>query len=560
LIYIAQRVNKIMIILGLTAPISENTSACIINNGDLVAFAEEERFNGIKHAARMVPVKSIKYCLDSASLTIDDVDYIAIGFDRPVIAGMKNFFTNLKEANFSRLVRESGAYVEYLTAMQRQIDFLSSLSSTGNVRSKLAYVNHHLSHASSAVRVSGYSDSVVITLDGVGEDNAGMVGYYEAGEIKRLRNIPINQSLGWLYGDITSLCGFKSHSHEGKTMGLAAYGTPNLSLFDGIAELTDDGYKLDRKFASKLRERFRRRKPDEEITDYHKNLAATVQMFLEEAVLRIAKSVSSRCNSRNLALAGGVALNCDMNYRLSNSGCFDNIFVQPAANDAGTALGAAMEVAYARGKTNNFVLRHAYYGPSYSDDEIEELLKESKIPYRRVGSLAEVAQMINEGKIVGWFSGRMEFGPRALGGRSILANPQIEEMREKINLECKHRENWRPFAPSVLSEHCDEYFENYHHSPFMLMTFKAKQDKKHLLAATIHVDDTARVQEVNKKDSPRYYELINEFYKLSGVAAVLDTSLNDKEKPICLSPREAVQTFYTTGLDVMVIENFILEK
>ena len=550
-----------MNILGLTAPISSNTAACLISEGDLIAFAEEERFIGLKHATKMTPKNSIQYCLRTAGLTIDDVDYIAIGFDGPLKSGFKNFSQNIRETNFARIIRESGAYLEYLMSMQRQIDYLNSLSSKGNIKSKLVYIDHHRSHAASAVRTSGFSDAVVITLDGVGEDNAGLIGYYENNKITKLRTIPINQSFGWLYGEVTALCGFKSHSHEGKTMGLAAFGKPDLALFAGIAELTDDGYRLAYGFADKLRSRFRTRLKNEEITDYHKNLAATVQYFLEEAVLRVAQSVSRQCKSRNLALAGGVALNCDMNYRLINAGCFDNIFVQPAANDAGTALGAALEVlAVKSAKVSNIKLSHAQYGPSYDNEEIESLLIEAKIPYRKLNGLSEVAKLIFEGKIVGWFNGRMEFGPRELGGRSILANPAIEGMKEKINLECKHRENWRPFAPSVLAEYCDEYFENYHFSPFMLMTFKVKNDKRDILRSAIHVDGTARVQEVTSESNPRYYELINEFYKLSGVAAVLDTSLNDREKPICMTPRDAIQTFYTTGLDVMVLEDFILEK
>jgi len=550
-----------MLILGLTAPISSNTAACIVRDGNLLALAEEERFIGIKHAPKTVPSNAIRYCLKTAGVTIDEIDYIAIGFDSPVRAAIKNLVANAKEGNFKRLVRESGAYLEYFTQMQRQNDFLKSLSREGSVSRKLVFVDHHLSHAASAVRLAGYDESVVITLDGVGEDNAGMIGYLKDGNITKLQNVPINQSLGWLYGDVTFLCGFKSHSHEGKTMGLAAYGKPDLKMFEGIADLTPNGYRLANGFAQKLRDRFKHRKPHEEITDYHKNLAATVQLFLEEAVLRVASQVADKFNSRNLALAGGVALNCDMNYRLTRSGRFDKIFVQPAANDAGTALGAAFEVAHKKGSVSrSFKLDHAYYGPAYDDEEIEQLLRESKIPYRKVTSVQEVAHMIHDGKIVGWFSGRMEFGPRALGGRSILASPKIADMKEKINKECKHRENWRPFAPSVLSEYCEEYFENYHSSPFMLMTFKVRENALDKLASTIHVDQTARVQEVRRESSPRYYDLIEEFRKISGVAALLDTSFNDKEKPICLSPRDAIQTFYTTGLDALVLENFILEK
>ena len=553
-----------MKILGITAPISENTAACVLMDGELVAFVEEERFVGIKHAPKMVPKNAVQYCLKTAGLTIDDIDIVAVGFLSPGKAGVKNLITNILEGNWSRVVRETGAYIEYATSMFRQVDFLESLSKQKNIKQKIRYVDHHTSHVSSAVRCAGFEDAIVMSLDGVGEDNAGMVGNFKDGKINKYKNIPINQSLGWLYGEVTSICGFKSHSHEGKTMGLAAYGIPDLKSFEGIAELNDDGYFLTKNFASKLRKRFKKREPHEAITQYHKDLAATVQKFLEEAVLRLGVAASKKFKSRNLALAGGVALNCDMNFRLSASGCFDNIFIQPASNDAGTALGASLEQEHLnRNKIStkpSFVLKHAQYGPSYPSEEIELLLKESKISYRRYNSVAEIAKLINDGKIVAWFKGRMEFGPRALGGRSILANPSLVDMREKINIECKHRENWRPFAPSVLSEYCDEYFENYHPSPIMLMTFKVKKQARDKLAATVHIDDTARVQDVRREDCPEYYDLIDEFRKLSGVAALLDTSFNDKEKPIALSPRDAIQTFFTTGIDVLVLEDFILTK
>ncbi len=551
-----------MIILGISAPISENTSACIVKDGELLALAEEERFIGIKHAPRMVPRNAVKYCLNETGIELDQVDKIAIGFGSPLNAGAKNIFRNIFERNFSRLVRETGAYAEYFLAMQRQLIFLNELSDRKDIKKKLTFIDHHLAHAASAVRCSGFEDSILITLDGVGEDNAGLLGYFKDNRIHRLRSIPINQSLGWLYGEVTSLCGFKSHSHEGKTMGLAAFGKPDLGLFNGIAELNPRGYELKKDFAKKLKSKIIRRLPSEEISDYQKNLAATVQHFLEEAVFNLAKDVSKFSTSRNLCLAGGVALNCDMNFRLSTSREFDNIYVQPAANDAGTALGAALEVAskFSKPPRNHFLLKHAQYGPRYGSDEIEDMLKESKISYRKASGSKEIAKLIADGKIVAWFNGRMEFGPRALGGRSILANPSIFGMKEKINAECKHRENWRPFAPSVLKEYCDEYFENYHHSPFMLMTFKVKEQHREKLAATIHVDDTARVQEVDMNYSPKYYEVIEEFRKITGIAAVLDTSFNDKEKPICLTPRDAVQTFFTTGIDVLVLENFILEK
>ncbi len=549
-----------MKILGITAPISENTAACVLIDGKLVAFAEEERFSRVKHAPRMVPKGAIEYCLKEAGLTIEDIDFIAVGYESVFWSWAKDIITNIWEGNWGKLIPENGAYLEYFIRMIRLKRYFLGLGATGKTWKKLRYIKHHLAHAASAARFSGFSESIVISLDGVGENNAGLFGYFRDGKIFPLKTVPMNQSLGWLYGNTTEICGFKKHSHEGKLMGLAAYGNVRPEMLKGIAELRKDGYYLRKGWVKRLEKRFRKRGRNEKITEEYKDLAATVQNFLEEAAAGVAKSLHKKTKIRNVSLAGGVALNCDMNSKIIGLGLFDNIFIQPAANDAGTALGAAAEVYFQETGELCDKLSHCYFGPDYSADEIESILKESKLKYRRVSGLSEVAEMISGGKIVGWFTGRMEFGPRALGGRSILANPALSGIKDKINNFVKHRENWRPFAPSILKEFAGEYFEKYYPSPFMLLTFRTRPEKVGDIHAALHIDKTARVQEVSKENNPRYYELIQEFKKISGIPVLLNTSFNDRGEPICMSPKDAIQTFSSTGLDALVLEDFILEK
>lgn len=553
-----------MKILGITAPISENTSACIVVDGELIAFAEEERFVGIKHAPKMIPYNAIEFCLQKAYLSIDEIDIIAVGFENVFCGWIKNILTNLKERNISRGIKENGAFLEYFVNSFRLRSYFEKLQdnskSSNNISKKFIFIPHHEAHAASTAYCSGFDESIVISLDGVGENNAGLLGFYRDNKVVKLKTIGINQSLGWFYGIVTKICGFKMHSHEGKLMGLAAYGKPDMFLLKNIAELTENGYLLQRNWVKKIEKKFKIRKPNEEITQKYKDLADTAQYFLEQAFINLTTDLHKKTGLNNVCLAGGVALNCDGNAKIIGLDFVDNIFIQPAANDAGTSLGAALEVY--RKNTGKMIkpLLHPYYGPEYSNEDIESLLIESKIEYKRLNSIKEIAEKIYQGKIIGWFNGRIEFGPRALGGRSILANPKLPYMKDKINKEVKHRESWRPFSPSILEDHADDYLENFYSSPFMLLTFQVKKEKKDDLIAAIHVDNSARVQSVSKETNPRYYELINEFYKLSGVPAVLNTSFNDKDKPICLTPRDALQTFYSTGIDVLVLEDFVIEK
>ncbi len=551
-----------MRILGVTSPLSVNTAACLVADGELVAFAEEERFTGVKYAPRQTPRHAIEYCLAEAHLAIDDVDATVLGYDPPFRAWGKNAWANLTEGNIARGVRETGAFVEYGLNMVRFRDYLRATARHPKaVLRKVHFVTHHVAHAASAARCSGFSECAVLTLDGVGEGDAGLLGVFQGNRITPLRRIPINQSLGWLYSLVTELCGFVPHSHEGKVMALAGFGTPDLESLRGIAELRKDGYVLPRNWYRRLVRQFGPpRGTGEPITQKHKDLAASVQYFLERAVLNLAQALHRDTGLPDLVLAGGVALNCDMNARLAQSDFIDRMFIQPAANDAGTALGAAYEW-HARATGERCApLRHVSYGPAYTDEEIESLLQESKLRYRRLSSLRDIAAKLAEGKIVGWFDGRMEFGPRALGNRSILSHPGVVGMKETINRKVKHRESWRPFAPSVLADRAAEYFEQYVPSPFMLLTFKTKREKRRELAACIHVDDTARVQEVSPDTHPRYAALIQAFADITGTPAVLNTSFNSNEKPICCTPQDALRVFFATGIDVLVLNNFVLEK
>lgn len=552
-------------ILGVTATISSNTASALLVNDRLTGLVEEERFTGIKHAPRTVPAKSMAYVLHQAGLSFGDLDAIAVGFQQPLRAGAKSVVRNAVERNWERILREPGAFAEYFL---RNILFKDHVTSAGRISAKqlskrIHYIDHHLSHAASAARVSGFDRSVVITWDGVGENCAGLVGTFRDGEISVRQRIPIRQSLGWLYSTATALCGFKSHSHEGKLMGLAAYGEVREEWLMQIGEISSEGYRLHHNWISRMSSWIEPRRPSEPLVQIHMDLAATVQYYLQTAMVATASREIRRTGISKVVLAGGVALNCDANAMiLALPECTD-LFVQPAANDAGTGLGAALELNWRMGGASSVPLAHAYYGPEFTNSEIRTFLKESKLEFAELGAELPrvVAQLLAEGKIVGHFAGRSEFGPRALGGRSILALPRDPSMKDRVNREVKHREEWRPFAPSVLAEHCDEVFINYYPSPFMLLTFATTTSAHSQFEAATHVDGTARVQEV-RSDTPNssFRQVLELVYEYTGVPGLLNTSFNDHEKPICLSPRDAVQTFYSTGLDALALGDFLLTK
>ena len=550
-----------MYILGITSPIHWNSAAAIVKDGVLLACAEEERFNRIKHAPRTLPLQAITYCLQAAGITLDQVDYIAVGGrDVAAVAGFV-FLQSVLEGRFMNAFGTLGGSFEQWILEYRAKHSIARQLTQGARGPRWAFLSHHVAHAASAFYCSGFDKANLLTLDGNGEADAGYLGFGDGARIRRFEKVTPRDSLGYFYGQVTDLLGFRPHSEEGKTMGLAGWGDPLDDLHDVIL-FTDTRYRIRRDSVQRLFKAYGPpRRPTQELTARNRNFAASAQRALERAGVTLARRLHRISQETRWCMAGGVALNCDMNARILSEPFVEQLFIQPAAHDGGTALGAAMALNARLGGASAFVRPHAYWGPEYTNEEIAAVLKEAKVPYERCQDIeSEVASRLARGQIVGWFQGRMEIGPRALGNRSILANPSDPSIKDRVNRDVKHREPWRPFAPSVLAECAADYFEGARPSPFMLLTFTVKPSKRTALTSAIHVDHTARVQTVTREANPRFYRLIQQFGRLTGVPAVLNTSFNDKGEPLVASPRDALRTFYATGLDALAIGDFLLTK
>jgi carbamoyltransferase len=542
-----------MIILGITHPLSSNGAACILVDGRLIAWVEEERLNRIKHAPRMAPRLAMDYCLKQAGIKQDQVDYVAVGFDNV----MRAAFGNLQsEKNFLSGLNQVAIWLRDGIISKRQLPL------DGYDRSRVIFVNHHQAHAASSFYASGFPEANILSLDGSGGNGSGILGVGRGVKIETFKTISNRGSWGSLYEQITEKLGFRRHSGEGKVMGLAAYGTPDPNglpciNWDGDIPVIDPASR--KIFINSIPPRNK----EDPITDYHKNLAATLQDTLERAVKRMAEYLYGRTGIRRLCLAGGTALNCSMNGKLALLPFVDEIFIQPAAYDAGTALGAAMMVYVEKtGNRPEWKMDHAFWGPEFSNEEIEAALKAiSNYPYKKSDDIySDAARNLANGKIVGWFQGRSEIGPRALGDRSILANPSLIEMKDRVNNQVKHREPWRPFAPSVLEERVDRYIANPMLSPFMILAFDVLPEQKAEIAAASHIDGTIRPQTVSKATNPRYWKLIKRFEDLTGIPAVLNTSFNVDSQPIVNTPEEAIDTFKNCGIEVLAIGDFLVWK
>ncbi|MBI2617412.1 hypothetical protein HYW55_04720 [Candidatus Gottesmanbacteria bacterium] len=547
-----------MNILGITAPLSWNQACAIVVNGNLVAVAEEERFNRMKHSPRIPPYRATEFCLSQSKIHPNEIDYLAIGYRSPMIAYLLSTIENIKNRDFERIVREAGAFAEYFIGLVRYKEWLQKIGVDFS-KTKLSFIPHHLAHAASAYRSSGMTNANILTLDGQGEDDAGMLGFGTNGVIHPLAKIGHHQGLGWVYSETTDLLGFKSHSDEGKVMGLSAFGKKSYKKNPWHVE--NISYQLFHNWNTQFwRQYGPRRYSHEPLTAKHKILARTTQNFVEQAASALVRKLYSLSQCNNLVLAGGVGLNCDMNAKIASLPFIKNLFVYPAADDAGTAVGAALEVAAKLGEKADYEMKDTYLGPAYSNSEIEKSLKEAKVPHKRYKSTDEIATLLVQGKIIGWFQGRMEFGPRALGNRSILAHPNLYGMKEKINANVKHRETWRPFAPTILDEDGPRLFKNYFYSPFMTVTFHTTSYGEKLLSQTIHVDHTSRIQSIKKNDNQKLYSLWKAFKKQTSIPGVLNTSLNDDGEPIVCSPKDALRTFFATGLDYIILEDYIVCK
>jgi carbamoyltransferase len=541
-----------MIILGLTHPISWNNAACILVDGKLVAMAEEERFNRIKHAPRMAPSQAMQYCLDEAGIELEGVDYVAIGFDHYLQVAQRNLQSEPFPANFNQ------AAMWLIQGFKQQ----RMLPLAGYDPSRIIFVNHHHAHAASTYYASGFGESMILSLDGSGGSESGFLGLGRNKSIEMLHRITNRGSWGLVYEDITEKLGFRRHSGEGKVMGLAAYGQPDpdgLPFIDWNTEIPSVIPSMRRAFMNRLIQR----DTDAPITQAHKDLAATLQDSLERVSMRMVEWLFNQSSIPYLCLSGGTALNCSMNGKLASLPFIEDIFIQPAAHDAGTALGAALSVfTDLNGHRPEWRMNHAYWGPSYSNEEIEAVLRQmEEIHYRRSDDIArDAAQAIAKGRILGWFQGRMEIGPRALGNRSIIADPSRADMKDRVNKQVKEREPWRPFAPSILEQAADRYLVDPRRSPFMILAFDTLPGTRDEIQSAIHVDNTCRPQTVNKEDNPRYWRLIDEFHKLTSIPAILNTSFNLNTQPIVNTPEQAVQTLLNSGLEGLAIGDYLVSK
>ena len=572
-----------MYTLGINAAFHDS-SACLIEDGVVIAASEEERFTRIKHGKRPVPFSTwelpyhaIDDCLRQASLTLTDVDHVAYAFDPAIwVPG------SLDRASFTLPLQPSAHPVPAEWEAAWDPLFVASIVNAPRhlaggaphyLRARFSgahadgpyhwhFVEHHVAHAASAFLASPFEHAAVMTLDGRGErvTTAYFQGY--GADLRRIGEVKMPHSLGILYEQVTEYLGFLHSSDEYKVMALASYGEP--AYVDDFRSIVrrgrDGGYTID---APCLEQRFGpARVRGGPLEQRHFDLARSVQVVLEETVLDIARWLQAVTGEGDLCLAGGVALNCVMNARIRDEGPFDRIWVQPAAGDAGTALGAALSVDTQERcpGERGYRMDHAYLGPCYGDTEIESFLTWSKLPFRRLENVPEeAATLLAGGNILGWFQGRMEFGPRALGARSILASPIDPEMQARLN-EIKDREDFRPVAPVVLGEKAAEWFVAAHESPFMLFVHGVQPDRADRIPAVRHVDGTARIQTISRSQNPRYYDLIAAFERQTGVPVLVNTSFNTRGEPIVCTPRDAVECFWTSPLDALVIGSYLLEK
>ncbi len=571
-----------MYTLGINA-VFHDSAACILKDGKLLAAAEEERFTHIKHGKRPVPFSTyelpyhaINYCLEVAGIHLNDVDHFAYSFDPYLLLGKHANDATLHLPMQPSKVAESEEWLSPWDPLFLSYIINAPLQLTGGYphhlqkRFKAAkirdeqwhFVEHHIAHAVSAYLPSPFNHAAVLTLDGRGEIATTTYNIGNGNELHRIGQVNMPYSLGLLYEKVTSYLGFLHSSDEYKVMALASYGKPEfVNDFREIVQTGVNGqYTIkDERFE----ERFGpARLRNEEFTKHHFNIAHSLQSVLEETVLEICNWLHNETIEENLCIAGGVALNCVMNTRIRDKTAFKNIWIQPAAGDSGTALGAAIRVDNQERKSGSkgFVMDHAYWGPEYSNEEIEKFLKWTKTKYFKLDNIAEeTAEILAQDKIIGWFQGRMEFGPRALGSRSILASPINAEMQSRLN-EVKDREDFRPVAPVVLEEEAENWFVNAHYSPFMLFIYDVKPEKADKIPAVRHVDGTARIQTVNERQYPLYHSLLKAFKKKTGVPVLVNTSFNTLGKPIVCTPRDAIECFWSSPFDALVIGSFLLEK
>ena len=585
-----------MNILGISA-FYHDSAACLVRDGDIVAAAQEERFTRKKHDPRF-PEHAAAYCLQASGLRVNDLDYIVF-YDKPFVKFERLLMTYLGIA--PKGLRSF--YQQMPPWLKEKLFMRATIRRLLGYRGKVLFTTHHQSHASAAFFPSPYDEAAILTLDGVGEWATSAYGVGKGNRVEILKEINFPHSLGLLYSAFTYFTGFKVNSGEYKLMGLAPYGEPkyldlirrelidvkedgsfrlNLDYFDYCAGLRMTNEKFARLFGGP------RRAPETKITQREMDLAKSVQIVTEEVILRMGRHIHDVTGMKHLCIAGGVGLNCVANGRLLREGPFDDVWIQPAASDAGNALGCALfawhqllgnpRVADSRRQ------KASYLGPAYSDDEIQAYLDAKEVPYARFASQEAlcdaVADLLASEHVVGWLQGRMEFGPRALGARSILGDPRSRTMQSVLNLKIKFRESFRPFAPTVMAEHVSECFELDRESPYMLLVAPVRADRlreltdeeksaqgfdklrviRSDLPAITHVDNSARIQTVGKEDNPVYHRLIERFYEKTGCPVIINTSFNVRGEPIVCSPQEAYTCFMRTRMDYLAMGSYLLDK
>jgi len=591
-------------ILGISA-FYHDSAAAVIVDGKITAAAQEERFSRKKHDARF-PINAIKYVLEENKIKLSEIDYIVF-FEKPFLKFERLLETYLAFApkGFKSFSMSMPIWLrEKLFQKKLIFDELNQIDENFNDIKKIKFSEHHYSHAASAFFPSPFKEAIVLTLDGVGEWATTTVSIGKENNLEIIKEIHFPHSLGLLYSAFTYYTGFKVNSGEYKLMGLAPYGEPiykelilkelidvkddgsfrlNMKYFNYATGLTMTNNKFAKLFGQKVRQA-----ESELLTQFHMDIAASIQAVTEEVVLKLTRDLSKEYNIRNLCMAGGVALNCVANGKILKDKVFENIWIQPAAGDAGGSLGAALAYWYKELKKprtidENDGMSGSYLGPKYNNEIIENKLKDLKGVFKKFSDLdliKEVAAQLNNQKTIGWFQGRMEFGPRALGGRSILADPRSEKMQKVLNLKVKFRESFRPFAPSVLREEVKNWFDLDCDSPYMLLVSEVKKSlqipmndnqknlfgidklniKRSNIPAVTHVDYTARVQTVHEETNKRYYDLIKEFNNLTSCPVLVNTSFNIRGEPIVNTIEDAFKCFMGTDLDLLVCENFILYK
>lgn len=572
-----------MYTLGINA-VYHDPAACLVRDGQVIAAAEEERFTHVKHGKRPIPFSTyelpyhaIDFCLRQEGITLAEVDHIAYSYAPKLLLNGHSDDSNiplpLKPRRLPQPPEGESVWDPlFLCSIMNAPGFLAD-GAPHHIRERFAgvrddgpfqwhYVEHHTAHAASAFFASPFEHAALMTLDGRGERATTSYGSANGIEMRSLGQVNMPHSLGLLYEEVTAYLGFLHSSDEYKVMALASYGKPvYVDEFRDIIRLEGSGlYTI---ASRRLEERFGpARKRGGPLEQRHFDIAHSLQVALEEAVLEICHWLHKASGEQDLALAGGVALNCVMNARLRDRGPFRRIWVQPAAGDAGTALGAALwvDAQQRQLRSRSYSMEHAFLGPQFDDAEIEEFLKWTKVPYRRLKNVAEeTADILVQDKVIGWFQGRMEFGPRALGARSILASPIHAEMQARLN-DIKDREDFRPVAPVVLEEDAAEWFEDADVSPFMLFVYNVRPEKADKIPAVRHTDGTARIQTINRSQNPAYYDLLQAFKQRTGVPVLVNTSFNTRGEPIVCTPRDAVESFWTSPLDALVIGSFVLEK